>query len=166
LGKLLQFSNGDHTLTSYFVVGTEPATLPPNTTAADLIAAYTPHVVTGVAVDTFSIPWQPTIIGTKRLVDDTAIDSDLLLRSPNSGEIVSYTFDSKGQIHDTVNDLSQFVGPAGQALTMGRPATICLNSSAGLNTPAMVTVGNGGGQARITLTYDIDPAANCQGVSS
>lgn len=163
LGRLIQFQIGNAALDTYYVVGTQPASIPPSHTSSEsILADYSPRAVQTVGASTFEIPWGATIQGTKDTLGK-APNSYLWLRSPSTGEILSYAFYSASGF-PSGGDLSSIVAVANRATT-NVSATICVKPTDGLNTLAMISLTAGGGQGGITTTFDLPDTSNCDGVS-
>lgn len=162
LGKLVQFTLNSDTLNTYYVVGAIPST-PPPVGASDeaILESYQPRAVQNVDNETYQVPWQAIVTGSKDS-NGKAPDSYLLLRSPTSGQIYSYIFYVGGGF-PPAGDLSTTVRVANRGTT-NVSANICLKSIDGVGGLAMVSVAAGGGQSGITSAFDVD-SNSCNGVS-
>lgn len=148
LGKLIDIKESNDKLNSYYVVGSESSTSKPTD-----LKSYDPRAVTGVAVDTYNIPWQSSISGTKRQ-DNLAINSLLFIRSPALGDISTYTF-----YRDPSDaDLRPYISNN----NTGKLTNICLASADIASSSLKITVGLGSGQDSIGLDFNTT-ANDCNG---
>lgn len=152
MGKLIVFTRNSSDITTYNIVGTEPANVDYSKSDEQLIYDFAPKVVTNAGTDTFTIPWLATISGSKRPVDGTAVDAFALIRSPRSNRIVSYVFRQPGGAYN----LTTLVNPAvaANANNISKAANFCLSSADGLGTPSKITVTGGQGQDAIGVSFD------------
>lgn len=152
MGKLVVFTQNASTVTSYNIVGTEPATVDYGKSDEQLIYDFAPKTVTNAGVDTFTIPWLATISGSKRPIDGTAVDAFALIRSPRSNRIVSYVFKQPNGAYN----LSTLINPgvAANANNISKAANFCLTSADGLGQPSKVTISGGQGQDSIGVSFD------------
>lgn len=155
LGKYLHLAPGSDTVQSYYVVGSEPSSVPIDATDEQLIALYNPHIVTVPEEDTYSIPWGATISDTKRLGDSRQISGYALLRSPRSNKIVSYTFSSQG----LSDNLSTVVS---DSANVQKATNICVKSADNFGNAAKITIAAGQGQDSITFGFEAT-STDCQG---
>jgi len=179
LGKIVTFQKDKNDFREYYVVGSEPASLASGLSADQILAAYKPTVVTSSGVEDFEIPWGATVYGTCRNpnaatnacpASPRAVDSYLLLRSPLSGEIKAYTFQSNNLSGGAGAAIAPSSGPdypnlavPGASLTA---ANICLRSADITNQFALLQVGGttSDGQSGISAQYDITAAQACNGL--
>lgn len=160
LGKLITIEPGQSTLQAFDIVGTEP-TLPDYNKADEaLIYDFRPTVVRTVGVDTYQIPWQAQITGSKRLVDSRAVDAFAMIRSPKSTRIVSYTYKEPGSSYN----LYSLINPAtpANANNISKPTNFCLQSADGFGVQSKLVITNGQGQAAIQLDFNAT-AGDCDG---
>jgi len=160
MGKLMLFKAGTNQVTTYNIVGTEPTT--PDYTESDeeLIYDFAPTVIRNVGVDTYSIPWQATISGTKRLIDGTGVDAFALIRSPRSTRIVTYTFKEPGGSYN----LQSLINPnlSADANNISKAANFCVLSADGIGMPSKITTTGGQGQDAIGVSFDAT-TGDCNG---
>ncbi|HEX4662008.1 MAG TPA: prepilin-type N-terminal cleavage/methylation domain-containing protein [Candidatus Saccharimonadales bacterium] len=157
LGKYLHLAPGSDTVQSYYVVGSEPASVPTDLSDEELIKLYNPHIVTQVDTDVYAIPWGATISDTRRLEDSHQISGYALLRSPRSAKIISYTFSSQG-VSDSLN------GVISDAANIQKATNICIKSADNFGNPAKITIAAGQGQDAITFGFEAT-TDDCQGVT-
>jgi hypothetical protein len=159
LGKILVFPSGQNAISEYYVVGSEPASIPQGLNTDQLLAAYKPQVVTTAGAAAYTIPWGANVISTKRIADNTAIDSYLLLRSPTSAEVKTYTFNSNNLSGTVISNYFSLTNP----LNATSAANICIQSSDISSKVAAISVGgvSTSGQAGITAVFDTTRAASC-----
>lgn len=149
LGKAIFFKVGSTSLTTYDIVGTEPANPNYSLPDTDLIKSFSPKIVRNVSVDTFQIPWQATIIGGKRPVDNVPTDVFALIRSPRSTHVVSYTF-KESDLRPDPNDM----GPVLIDANTGQLTNFCIKSADNGSRIAKIVVTGGQGQDAIQLGFD------------
>src|SRR6266496_369958 len=160
MGKLMVFKPNVSQVVTYNVVGTEP--LNPDYTKSDeeLIYDFSPTVVSGVGVDTYQIPWQATLSGSKRVIDSVGVDAFALIRSPRSPRIVSYTFKEPGATYN----LKSLINPNLPADTnnISKASNFCLLSADGIGMPSKITTSGGQGQDSIGVSFDA-ASGDCDG---
>lgn len=157
IGKLLVFRTNDPNVTVYNVIGTEPAGVNYNQSDDALITAFQPRTVLSTAVTTFTIPWGAKPTGFKRLGDNVATNGLLLLRSPKSSRIVSYTF----AVPVTVpTDLTPTVS---NAANRSRATNFCIKSYDGLGLPARLAISGGATQSAASMIFNAADT-DCNGV--
>lgn len=164
MGKLLLFELGEHRLTSYDIVGTEPANVNFNQTDEQLIASYQPKVVTNVGAEDYSIPWQAFISGVRRMstADASPIATNALaiIRSPVSSRIVSYTY--KEPSSTPVIDVTTVANNA--ATNANKITNFCLTSADLASSKAkLVVTGTTGNQNAAQIVFDQVAAGDCDG---
>ncbi len=162
MGKLLVFQVNANIITTYDLIGTEPASVNYTKSDEQLIHDFTPKPVTNVGVDNFNIPWQATVSGSKRLVDNKAVNGFALIRSPRSTHIVSYAFKQPSAVG--TYSLAGLIDPTvpADANNISKQANFCLSSADGLSSPSKVVVAGGQGQDQITVGFDAI-AGDCNG---
>jgi hypothetical protein len=160
MGKLMLFKPGTSQITTYNIVGTEPTT--PDYTESDeeLIYDFAPTAIRNVGVDTYDIPWQATISGTKRPIDGLGVDAYALIRSPRSTRIVTYTFKEPGGSYD----LQSLINPnlSTDANNISKAANFCLLSADGIGMPSKLMTTGGQGQDAISVSFDA-ATGDCNG---
>jgi hypothetical protein len=152
LGKLIVFAQNSSTITTYNIIGTEPANADYTKSDEALIYDFTPTIVRSTGVATFEVPWRATISGSKRPVDGKAVDAFALIRSPRSTRIVSYVYKEPSATYA----LAPLINPAipANANNISKPASFCLLSADGLGQPSKITVSGGQGQDAIGVSFD------------
>lgn len=163
MGKLIVFKPSSSTVTTYNIVGTEPATVDYSLSDEQLIYDFTPTVVTNVGVDNYSIPWLATVSGSKRTVDNKAVDAFALIRSPRSTRIVSYVYKEPSSAGSY--SLASLINPSlpADANNISRAANFCISSADGLGQPSKIMVAGGQGQNEINVSFDA-VASDCNGL--
>lgn len=163
MGKLLIFAPNNSTVTTYNIIGTEPANVDYGQSDEQLIFNFSPTVVTGVGVDNYSIPWLATISGSKRPVDGIGVDAYALIRSPRSTRVVSYVFKQPDSVGDY--NLASLINPnlAADANNISKAANFCVSSADGLSQPSKITISGGQGQDAIGVSFDTVPG-DCNGL--
>lgn len=156
MGKLVVFRSGESAVTVYNVIGAEPASANYALNDDQLIISFQPRTVTATAVSTYTIPWGATASGFKRLSDNVATNGLLLVRSPKSSRVVTYTFAVPVAIP---SDLTPTVS---SAANRSQKTNFCIKNADGLGAPAKLEVGTGS-QDVARLSFN---AANteCDGV--
>lgn len=153
LGKLMVFSNGSSDITTYNIIGSEPAN--PDYSQSDelLIYNFTPTIVRNAGVETYNIPWQATLSGSRRIVDNRAVDAFAIIRSPRSTRIVSYVY---RQPSNSTYALAPLINPnvAANTNNISRAANFCMSSADGIGQMSKVMVSGGQGQDSISVSFD------------
>lgn len=158
MGKLITFPTGSNQLKVYNVIGTEPANVNYSQTDTQLITAFKPQVV-NYDVNSFDIPWGAFISGTKRLSDNQAVTALLLVRSPKSSRIVSYTYKAGSPV---APDLTPVVSAAANA---GKTTNFCIKNADNAGLPAKLVVSDAPNQQAVQIIFDADSGGNeCNGV--
>lgn len=158
IGKLLVFKVNDPNVTLYNVLGTEPNNVDYSQSDEQLISAFHPQVVTNTGVTTYSTPWQAYVSGTKRLSDNQAVDALLLIRSPKSSRVVSYTYKTGGSV---ASDLTTIVGNSANA---GQTSNFCIKNADNFGNPAKIVISNAPTQEAVQIVFDADSGGNeCNG---
>jgi hypothetical protein len=160
MGKLMVFKQSMSTITTYNIIGTEPASVDYSKADEQLIYDFIPTIVTNVGVDTYNIPWQATISGSKRTIDSRAVDAFALIRSPRSTRIVTYTYKEPGATYS----LAPLINPSlpADANNIGKAANFCITSADGLSQPSKIVTSAGQGQDAIGVSFDA-LAGDCNG---
>lgn len=158
MGKLLVFSLNDPTVTIYPVIGTEPANINYSLSDDSLITAFSPKTVTTTAVSSYTIPWGAKPSGFKRTTDNQATNAVLLIRSPKSSRVVSYTF--KVTPAAPPSDLTSTVAAAANR---AKVTNLCIKSADGLGSPAKLVISGGASQSAASVVFNsVD--TECNGV--
>lgn len=160
MGRLLQFSTSGTTITNYKVIGTEPANVNYSQSDDQLIASFNPTVVTTSGVTTFDVPWGAPFTGFKRLNTSTATNGLLLIRSPSSTRIVSYTFKIAGAT-PTASEVSTAIGDVN---SRSQTTNFCIKSSDRLGNPAKLVISGGSGQTAASINFNATDAPDCNGL--
>lgn len=161
MGKLMVFAANSSNVVTYNIIGTEPAIVDYSLSDERLIYNFTPTIVRNVGVETYNIPWLATISGSKRPIDNRAVDAFALIRSPRSTRIVSYVY---RQPASPTYALAPLINPsiAANANNISKAANFCLSSADGLGQPSKLTVSGGQGQDAIGVSFDA-LAGDCNG---
>jgi Flp pilus assembly pilin Flp len=159
LGRLIVFQINSHNITTYNVVGTEPANVDYSRTDTQLISDFQPKAVTSVGTDTYEVPWDAYISGIKRLSDNRATNGLLLIRSPKSSRIVSYTY------KPTAVPAIDLLPVVNAAANIGRTTNFCLKNADGNSLPAKIVVTSAPTQEAVQVVFDADSGGNeCNGI--
>jgi len=157
MGKLVVFRSGNPVVTTYNVVGTEPSGVNYSLSDDDLISAFQPQAVTNTATSTYTIPWGAAPSGFKRTTDNTATNGLLLIRSPKSSRLVSYTF----VVPPTVpTNLSSVVNTA---VNRSQATNICIKNADGVGAPARLEINGGASQNAAKIIFNAADT-ECNGV--
>ncbi|HVI69619.1 MAG TPA: hypothetical protein VM581_04125, partial [Magnetospirillaceae bacterium] len=148
MGKLLVFRANDPNVTVYNVIGLEPANVNYNQSDDALVTAFQPKTVTTTAVTTYTIPWGAKPTGFKRSGDNVATNGLLLIRSPKSSRVISYTFAVPAIIPP---DLTATVS---NAANRSKATNFCIKSSDGLGLPARLAISGGATQSAATMVFN------------
>jgi type II secretory pathway pseudopilin PulG len=165
LGKLVTLKQGATTAEAYTIVGTEPINPDYNTTDERLIYQFTPTIIRNSGVQTYQIPWQASISGSRRLVASEtpakAVDAIAMIRSPRSNRIVIYTFKEPSPSYP----LATLINPdvAADENNISKPANICLKSADAFAGQSLINLTGGQGQDAIGLSFNV-VAGDCDGV--
>lgn len=159
MGRLLQFKQGNGVVTSYTVIGTEPASVNYSQSDDQLIAAFSPKVVTTTGVTTYTVPWGAPFTGFKRLNDSTATNGLMLIRSPSSTRIVSYTFKIAGAA-PTAAEVTTAVGDAN---SRSQTTNFCIKSYDLQGNPAKLIISGGASQSSASINFSATDAPDCNG---
>lgn len=157
IGKLIVFRAGDSNVTIYNVIGSEPASVNYAQSDEALITAFQPKTVTTTAVATYTIPWGANPSGFKRLSDNVATNGLLLVRSPKSTRIVSYTFSVPAVVP------TDLVPTVSAAANRSQPTNVCIKGFEGTGPPARLAISGGASQSAAKMIFD-SPESECNGV--
>jgi Tfp pilus assembly protein FimT len=157
IGKLIVFAAGNSNVNIYPVIGSEPAGVNYAQNDEQLITAFAPKTVTTTNTNTYQIPWGTVPSGFKRLSDSVAANGLLLIRSPKSTRIVSYTFKITGA---TPTDLSSVVSTAANR---SQVTNFCIKNADGLGSPAKLVISGGASQSAATINFN-GQDSECNGV--
>lgn len=148
IGKLLVIPEGQSRLSVYDVLGTQPANVNFSLPDSQLITQFQPTLVLTSGVFVYDIPWQAQVVGSKRLSDDQAVDGLLLIRSPSSSRIVSYTYKVTSPLDANLSTV--VADPA----NITKPTNFCIRNADGLGPPAVIAVSGGATQAAVGVVFD------------
>lgn len=157
MGKLLVFRTNSSDVTVYNVIGSEPAGVNYNQSDDALVTAFQPSVVTTTAVTTYTIPWGAIPTGFKRLGDNVATNGLLLVRSPKSSRIISYTFAVPAAVPTSLTSI------VSNAANRSRATNFCIKSSDGLGLPARLAISGGASQSAAAIVFNAADT-DCNGV--
>lgn len=157
IGKLLVFTAGSPDINVYPVIGSEPASVDYSKSDDQLIIAFAPQTVTATGTSTYQIPWQAAPSGFKRVSDNVGTNALLLIRSPKSTNIVSYTFKLGGAVP---TDLTTIVStPANRSQT----TNFCIKSADNIGAAAKLIITGGASQSAAAINFNaID--TDCNGI--
>lgn len=156
IGKLIVFWQNNSNVSYYDVIGTEPSTVNYAQTDEDLITSFDPKAVTA-SESKYSIPWGAYPSGFKRLSDNSATNALLLVRSPKSTRIVSYTFKVATTVPD---DLTSIVSTEAN---QSQETNFCIESADGLAVPAKLYISGGSSQSSASIIFDAS-GSDCDGI--
>lgn len=157
MGRLIVFRANVSDVTVYNVIGSEPAGVNYNQGDDVLVTAFQPRTVTTTAVTTYRLPWGAIPTGFKRLGDNVATNGLLLMRSPKSSRIISYTFAVPASVP---TDLTATVS---NAANRSKATNFCIKSSDGLGLPARLAISGGASQSAATMVFNAADT-DCNGV--
>ncbi len=152
MGRLIVFSQDATNVTTYGIIGVEPATPDYSQSDEQLIYNFTPTIVRSVGVENFDIPWRASISGSKRTIDSRAVDAVALIRSPRSTRIVSYVFKEPSTSYALAPLINPGVGA--NANNISKAANFCISSADGLGSPSKLMISGGQGQDAISIAFD------------
>lgn len=148
IGKLIVFRQASADVNIYNVVGTEPANVNYSQPDDTLITAFQPQAITSTAVSTFTVPWGAPFTGFKRLSDGVATNGLLLIRSPKSSRVISYSF----VVPVTVpNSLTTVVSTAANR---SQATNFCIKSADLSGAPARLAISGGATQSTAVMIFD------------
>jgi hypothetical protein len=154
LGRAIDISLSDETMTSYHVVGRAPANADdPAITDDQLLQMYQPTLVRNVEPDEFSIPWGAKIDAARKEGAGN-INRILILRSPRSGVLYTYAYEtSSGQ-----SNASGGVSEANRRNTV----SVCIQSPDIITSTSVVSIEMSGGPEAVKTAFDItNPGERC-----
>lgn len=165
LGKVLEFTNGGTSTTSYVVTGTTPVIAPPSGTVdADIVRFYIPQK-TVTDQEEFNIPWD---LETQSMRLSGAGDANSLafLRSPESGQVIAYVFRNLLNTGPVTGPLPVLTGSTNSinANTAYRQGFICIQSPFITGQRGVVAIAGGQGQDLIKTATDLTGASALTGV--
>lgn len=163
MGKLLIFALNSPTITTYDVIGTEPAGVNYNQTDIQLINVFVPRVITAVGVENYEIPWGAKLTGGKRVSDNQFVTGLLLVRSPKSSRVVSFTYKPPATITPSLVDVDN-ASVVGNAANVGQVNNFCIKPEDGLGLPAKLEVTAAPTQSAVQIVFDADGSGSeCNG---
>lgn len=163
MGKLLVFRSNSATITTYNIIGSEPAGINYSQSDTQLISAFNPKVVTNAGVSTFDIPWGAKLTGGKRLSDNLFVTALLLVRSPKSSRVVGYTYKPPATITTNLVDVNNAV-VVNAAANVRQTANFCIKPEDGLGLPAKLEVTAAPTQSAVQVVFDADSSGGeCNG---
>jgi type II secretory pathway pseudopilin PulG len=157
IGKLVVFTQSSPDVKVYNVVGTEPGSVNYAQSDDALISAFAPKTITTTAVASYTVPWGAPLVGFKRLSDSTATNGLLLIRSPKSTRIVSYTFKVTAIVPA---DLSAIVNTAANR---SQTTNFCIKNADTLGPPAKLVISGGASQSAASVVFDSNDG-ECNGI--
>jgi hypothetical protein len=163
MGQLLVFTVGSGTVSVYNIIGTEPAGVDYAQTDQALITLFAPSIVTNTGTSSFDIPWGSTLSGTKRTSDDKGVTGVLLVRSPKSSRIISYSYVTPASITTLLID-STGAGVVSNAANVAKTNNFCIKNADGLGLPAKLVVDDRQTQSAVQIVFDADASGSeCNG---
>lgn len=157
MGKLIVFRAGNPTATVYNVLGSEPANANYSLSDNQLIIDFQPTAVTSAATSTYTIPWGAQPSGFKRLSDNVATNGLLLVRSPKSAQLVSYTFVVPAVVPTSLTSL------VSNPLNRLQTTNFCIRSADNIGMPARLQITGGSTQDAAKVIFNaVD--TDCNGV--
>ncbi len=163
LGRLLVFGLNSFNITVYNVIGSEPAGVDYTQSDQQLVTAFNPTVITNTGVSTYDIPWEAVISGTKRLSDNKAVTALVLVRSPKSSRILSYTYKPPTTISTTLLDIDGNAVVTNSA-NLGQTTNFCVKNADNLGLPAKMIVTGAPTQSAVNVIFDADTSGDeCNG---
>ena len=157
IGKLLVFRQNSGAVNVYNVIGSEPASVNYAQSDNELISAFSPTTVTATATSTYNLPWGAQMSGFKRTSDNNAANGLLLIRSPKSSRIVSYTFKVPAAVPTS---LSPYVNDANNLL---KTTNFCFKDAEGNGQQAHLRITNAPNQEAAKVLFNT-PNTECNGV--
>lgn len=157
MGKLIVFRANNSDVSIYNVVGSEPGSVNYNQSDEVMVTIFQPKTVTTTAVGTYTIPWGAKPTGFKRLDDNVAANGLLLIRSPKSSRILSYTFAISAAVPTDLT--STVANPANRS----KATNVCIKSSDGFGLPARLAISGGSSQSVTTMVFNAADT-DCNGV--
>lgn len=163
MGKLMTFTVGSGTIGVYNIIGTEPPGVDFAQTDQALVTAFAPSIVTNTGTTTFDIPWGATLSGTKRTADNKAVTGLLLVRSPKSSRIISYSYVLPATITSSLTDAGG-APVVSNAANVGKINNFCIKNADGLGLPAKLVVDDRQTQNAVQIVFDADTSGSeCNG---
>lgn len=159
MGRLLQFKQGSGVVTEYTVIGTEPANVNYSLSDDQLIIAFSPKVVTNTGVTTYTVPWSAPFTGFKRLNDNSATNGLLLIRSPSSTRIVSYTFKISGST-PTASEITTAINDSN---SRGQTTNFCIKNYDLQGPAAKLVITGGANQSAASINFNATDT-DCNGL--
>ena len=156
MGKLIVFRLNSSDVSVYNVVGSEPANANYALSDSQLIIDFQPRTVTTTAVSTYTVPWGARPSGFKRLSDNVATNGLLLVRSPKSSRVVTYTFTVPATVP---TNLTTTVSNAANRL---QKTNFCIKNADGLGPPAKLEIT--GGNQNVARIFFNSLDSECNGV--
>lgn len=154
MGKAIEVPTSDadkNSLTTYMIVGNEPATVDSDASDDEIIRSYRPALVRLVGSTKYQIPWDAQIVGTTQdNAERTPVNRLLLIRSPKSGVTYSYSYNATGTD----------VAVSGGVTEQNRRDTldVCVQSRDIVSAVSSIRVAMSGGPEAVTAAFDIDNA--------
>jgi len=153
LGRAIDIPTGNAPLDSYAVVGREPNTDVSDLKDDELLQLYNPTLVRLVEAEHFRIPWDASIVAARKDGAE-AINRILILRSPKSGALYTYAYQSAGgaaAIRDGI-----------VVANRRQTVNVCIKSADIISSTSVVSIAMGGGPEAVGATFDVpDRAGKC-----
>jgi len=149
MGKLLIFNQNDFKVSTYYIVGTEPANVSLAESDEQLIIDYAPKVIPANNVNVYEIPWQAYASGFKRLGDNVGTNALALIRSPKSTRVLTFTYKELAS-PPTANLLPIVTNAANRNKTVN----FCIKNADGQGSPAKLVVAPTSTQNAVQISFD------------
>lgn len=157
MGKLIVFRLHSSTADIYNVIGSEPSNVDYSQSDNTLISAFQPTAVTTTATSTYELPWGAQMSGFKRTSDNTGTNGLLLIRSPKSSSVLSYTFIVPASVPSS---LSTVVNDANALL---KTTNFCFEQAEGGSQQARLQITSLSTQEAAKVLFNAQPT-ECDGV--
>lgn len=156
MGKLIVFRQDNSAVDVFNVVGSEPGNVNYALSDNALIEAFSPTTVTTTATETYTLPWGAKMSGFKRTDDNQATNGLLLIRSPKSARILSYTF----KVSAVPTSLAPVVGDPN---TLLKTTNFCFTDAEGNGQQARLQITSAPNQEAAKVMFQAQ-VAECNGV--
>ncbi|HYG84263.1 MAG TPA: type II secretion system protein [Verrucomicrobiae bacterium] len=145
LGKAIDIPRGN-TLTSYTVVGRAPAAEDTSLAEDELLQQYNPTLVREIEAEAFDIPWGASVVNARKDAGEQ-INRLLLLRSPRSGALYTYAYQSSSGGAAAKDGVTR----ANRRATVN----VCIRSADIASSTSIVSIAMGGGPEAVQARFDV-----------
>ena len=150
LGRAIDVAVNGTKMTAYHVVGRPPAgEEDPDLTDDELLKQYQPTLVKNVEVDDYEVPWGAKI-SAMRQTQTGPVNRLLVLRSPRSGALYTYVYNTASGQSDASSGIS--------VTNRSNPVAICIQSADIASSTSVVSVSMAGGPEAVQTAFDITNA--------